>query len=56
MEEFQNSVLFGILTQPMHKNQPKRLHEEKTEYVLQEHVNYLEAAGARVVPVSFLLS
>ena len=28
---------------------------EKTEYVLQEHVKYLESAGARVVPVSFLL-
>lgn len=53
--ELTDRVLFGILTQPMHRDQPKRLHEEKTEYILQEHVKYLEAAGARVVPVSFLL-
>lgn len=45
----------GILTQPMHADQPGKLHMKKTEYVKQEHVKYLESAGARVVPVSFLL-
>jgi gamma-glutamyl-gamma-aminobutyrate hydrolase PuuD len=60
MEEVENldlieTPMFGVLTQPMHQHQPSRLVKEKTEYVLQEHVKFLEAAGARVVPVSFLL-
>lgn len=55
VDDLKNNPVFGILTEPTHKGQPSRLREEKTEYVLQEHVKYLEAAGARVVPVSFLL-
>jgi gamma-glutamyl hydrolase len=49
-----NRPMIGILTQPIPerlKSYPKVIN--KTSYVMQSYVTYLESAGARVVPLLY---
>ena len=50
-----NRPIYGMLTQPLKDSFPKEIKFDATQYIATSHVKFLEAAGARVVPIDYTL-
>lgn len=51
-----NQPIFGVLTQPIPSEWSSDLGLNNTSFIETSHVDFLQAAGARVVPIDYTLN